>query len=298
MASALARNFDRPAWLFDDAFSDLFVYHAIETLGLRVGANDMTQLGAGFRSAFEASYKNGWVIRRCAETPGLIHKTLLVRDQLGWDPIKKTFRDLAALPMAMTSTSRWDLLQAFFAKLGQNAGMDVWSTIFTADDRALLQARFNPPPVTVVRLADLPATTTAASLATAAWESAVVASGLDRPRRNRLPSDCPLVTGTTPQPVGLYAPAFSQYVFRLGKGWKKLSTGYGLQAGQMMGSAVFVVNGDGKQLFRSPLVRADTPAATSEVDVTGVDRLELLVTDGGDGSAQDLGIWIDPRLGR
>ena len=37
MTTSLARNFDRPAWIFDDDFAELPFAYALETLGLRVG---------------------------------------------------------------------------------------------------------------------------------------------------------------------------------------------------------------------------------------------------------------------
>lgn len=59
---------------------------------------------------------------------------------------------------------------------------------------------------------------------------------------------------------------------------------------------VFVVEGDGRELYRSPLMRVDTPPVDLSIPVKGVRRLTLIVEDGGDGIAADHGNWADARL--
>ena len=167
--------------------------------------------------------------------------------------------------------------------------------MFTPQDRAALEAHYNVPPAEVpLRLANLPATTLTASLASAEWESATV--GRDSPARNRLGNDCPMVTAAGPAPVGLFAHAFSQYVFRLGRSWKRLTTSYALQS-QQMGSVIFVVRGDGRELHRSPVIKDSSPRPL-DLDISTVDRLELLVLDNADGAAADVGLWLDPQVTR
>ena len=67
-----------------------------------------------------------------------------------------------------------------------------------------------------------------------------------------------------------------------------LPQAYGLQDGHP-GSVVFVVRGDDKELFRSPLVK-DRVLRKLDVDVRGVKLLELSVEDGGDGNHGDWGV--------
>jgi len=95
---------------------------------------------------------------------------------------------------------------------------------------------------------------------------------------------------------GFYAHAPSSYVFNLGNHWKTFKSSYGLQDGHE-GSVVFVVRGDDKELFRSTLI-SDRRLRQLEVDVTGVQRLELIVEDGGNGIGHDWGVWIEPVLER
>ena len=75
-----------------------------------------------------------------------------------------------------------------------------------------------------------------------------------------------------------------------------LKSGYGLQDGHD-GSVVFVVRGDGKELFRSRLI-TDRRLRHLEIDVTDVKQLELVVEDGGNGNGSDWGLWIEPTLER
>jgi hypothetical protein len=93
---------------------------------------------------------------------------------------------------------------------------------------------------------------------------------------------------------GLYAHAPSKYELELDRKWARFRSAYGLQDGHP-GSVVFVVRGDGKELFRSPLVK-DQTLRKLDVDLQGVNLLELSVEDGGDGNNGDWGVWIWPKL--
>jgi len=62
------------------------------------------------------------------------------------------------------------------------------------------------------------------------------------------------------------------------------------------GSVEFIVNGDGKVLWRSGVVTSGKPALPVDVKIEGVRTLTLLVTDGGDGSSSDHADWADARI--
>ncbi|MDR0328222.1 MAG: NPCBM/NEW2 domain-containing protein [Planctomycetaceae bacterium] len=95
---------------------------------------------------------------------------------------------------------------------------------------------------------------------------------------------------------GIYAHPPSRYVFSLGKKWTEFRFKYGIQDGKP-GSVVFVVRGDGKELFRSETVRAGD-IRFKKIDVSDVEKLELRTEDARDGWANDWGLWLDPRLER
>jgi NPCBM/NEW2 domain/Right handed beta helix region len=62
------------------------------------------------------------------------------------------------------------------------------------------------------------------------------------------------------------------------------------------GSVVFEVWGDGNKLASSGLVRGPQTAVPIAADMTGVARMTLVVTEGGDGNAYDHADWGDARL--
>ena len=95
---------------------------------------------------------------------------------------------------------------------------------------------------------------------------------------------------------GLYAHAPAGHTLALAKGWKRLQSRFGVQDGHP-GSVVFVVKGDGKELFRSALIKANQ-LESLDVDVTGISKLELLTENGTDGANGDWGVWLEPTLQR
>lgn len=62
------------------------------------------------------------------------------------------------------------------------------------------------------------------------------------------------------------------------------------------GTVEFVVVGDGKGLWRSGVMRKGQSATNVSVKVKGVKRLELRVTDGGDGTGGDHANWAEARV--
>ncbi|RYD48774.1 MAG: hypothetical protein EOP83_26055, partial [Verrucomicrobiaceae bacterium] len=61
-------------------------------------------------------------------------------------------------------------------------------------------------------------------------------------------------------------------------------------------SLQFVNEGDGKELWKSPVMRRGQAAQPFNVKLAGVNTLRLLVEDGGDGSTEDHGDWLDLKL--
>ena len=62
------------------------------------------------------------------------------------------------------------------------------------------------------------------------------------------------------------------------------------------GTVRFKVAGDGKELWRSGILSKEQPAQRVDVDLRGVDTLELVVDDAGDGIRGDYADWADARL--
>jgi hypothetical protein len=96
---------------------------------------------------------------------------------------------------------------------------------------------------------------------------------------------------------GIGTHANSYIVYDINRKFRRFSTDYGIdtQAGQG-GSAIFKIYGDSRLLFESQKIgRFDLPRHT-EVDITGVKKLELVVTDAGDGINDDHADWLNPQL--
>ena len=148
--------------------------------------------------------------------------------------------------------------------------------------------------------ADVPAETTEFALGDARATSAKV--GWLKPAANRIPPNdkitSPLLDCGKLYATGLYAHAPSSYVFDLGGKWKELSGEAGLHTlHQPYGSVVFVIKADGKEVYRSPLIRGAKVAAY-KINVTVVKKLELIVDPTDNGNGNDWGLWLDPMLSR
>lgn len=116
------------------------------------------------------------------------------------------------------------------------------------------------------------------------------------PANNQIPS--PLLDSGKIYATGLYAHAPSSYVFNLGGKWKELSGEAGLHTDhQPYGSVVFIIKTDGREVFRSAVIRK-TKKADFKINVAGIKRLELIVDPSTDGNQNDWGLWLAPTLSR
>ena len=64
------------------------------------------------------------------------------------------------------------------------------------------------------------------------------------------------------------------------------------------GTVAFEVYGDGKKLWASPIMSGLDAPREIDVNVAGVNRLRLVVTDGNDGNKFDAANWVNPLLKR
>jgi len=95
---------------------------------------------------------------------------------------------------------------------------------------------------------------------------------------------------------GLGANAPSRVIVPLKKLFDRFQCDVGIDDGVSGGSVVFQVMGDGKKLFESPILKGGGTPAPIDVSVQGIDSLTLVVTDGGDGGANDQADWAGAKL--
>jgi len=101
---------------------------------------------------------------------------------------------------------------------------------------------------------------------------------------------------------GLYAHAASTVIYDLaGTGASWLKGSVGLEDGQW-GKVQFIVFGDDKELWRSPVVMKERREANPkkirfEVGIRGVKTLKLVV-DALGSREHDHSVWVDPQIGK
>lgn len=193
-----------------------------------------------------------------------------------------------------------ELAAAFFAR--ENAKMDSLSEKLLKDfpesetikqKLEILKKLRNP--AKPLALKDVPTETKEIEISK--LEFANARTGWGAIRRDHVPEELFLQSNGKVYSSGLYAHAPAVYGLDLNGDWKKLKTGYGLQDGHG-GSAVFVVKGDGKELFRSGKIQRPNQAGEKEIDIEGIKKLELIVEDAEDGNRADWGVWLEPKLER
>jgi alpha-galactosidase len=95
--------------------------------------------------------------------------------------------------------------------------------------------------------------------------------------------------------IGVHAAA--RVAFALGGACTRLSAEVGVDDEVAdRGSVVFQVWGDGTKLYDSGMVTGSMAATVVDIDVTGTNRLTLVVTDGGDGTEYDHADWADAKI--
>lgn len=98
-------------------------------------------------------------------------------------------------------------------------------------------------------------------------------------------------------PWGIGVHANSELTFDLRKKFKQFKAEVGIDSLMgKRGSVVFIVKGDGKELYKSPIVKGDQPPLSIEVSTEGVDKLVLIVNDGGDLDMGDAANWVSARV--
>jgi hypothetical protein len=211
------------------------------------------------------------------------------------DPRLKTTR-MAALERMSKAVIQEDVAAArkALARIEQSGATELEQTV-ARHLEAALENEPKPAPADVPpEVAKLPLGEVRPELAEVGWL---------RPAANRIPLngeiESPLLDSGKIYATGLFAHAPSRYVFDLGRKWKTLGGEAGLHTAfqPYARGIVFVIKTDGKEVFRSSVIRG-SKLVRYDIDVTGVKTLELLVDKAYDQNGGNWGLWLDPTLFR
>ena len=109
----------------------------------------------------------------------------------------------------------------------------------------------------------------------------------------------PLKIGTAPFANGIGAFAQSLLEYPLNGQFTRFTAKVGVDAvTEGRGSVVFEIYADGKKRWSSPVMSGLDQPREVDLDIKGVDRLRLIVSDAGDGNKFDAADWCEPILHR
>jgi hypothetical protein len=126
------------------------------------------------------------------------------------------------------------------------------------------------------------------------WTEA--STGWGQAQRNRSIMEKPMTLGGRTFLRGIGAHAVSRIVYLVPEGFTTFAATIGKDQEVGGGSVVFVVEVDGKEAFRSAVLRNDTPVQEISVPIAGVKRLALIVENAGDDIMADHANWAEARL--
>lgn len=121
--------------------------------------------------------------------------------------------------------------------------------------------------------------------------------GAPRYARNIVGGSLKVGTETFANGIGTFARSLLE--FSLNGQFRRFTAKAGVDAvTEGRGSVVFEIYGDGKKLWSSPTLSGLDAPKDTDLDVTGVNRLRLVVTDANDGNKFDVADWLEPVLRR
>jgi pimeloyl-ACP methyl ester carboxylesterase len=146
----IGHDFDDARWNFDaEFFANLKVSYVVDTnTSARVWTgriNSVPYINYANLPAFYKTYAPGAYDNTVAtgtyHNDGLNYTFLKIKNQIGWNPFKQTFRYFNSLPAADVPTTNLGKLNLFLSKLMDYSGYNVFS-LLTAQEKNVYQTRF------------------------------------------------------------------------------------------------------------------------------------------------------------
>ena len=121
-------------WNWDAEFwANTKMYYAIETLNGKIIYPPFSYTGSQLKNYYRTDAGASWdktLKLGVFSGDGLTYKFIQIRDQIGWEPFKQTFRYFMSLPVNELPTTKINKFNLFLDKLTEYAGYDV-RTLFT-----------------------------------------------------------------------------------------------------------------------------------------------------------------------
>jgi hypothetical protein len=115
-------------------------------------------------------------------------------------------------------------------------------------------------------------------------------------RRNASVQGNPIRIGSRIFSRGLGTHSNSMMVYKLGGRYRRFTAYVGADKEVIGNTVVFEVLGDGRKLWESGVMTVNDEAKRVDLDISGIDKLELRVGDAGDGINADHADWADAIL--
>jgi len=142
----LGHAFDSCKWNCDwsgEFWANLKVYYATETLNTKVLLNGKNYTGSELANYFKTDSSTSYDDTLSVGTfswDGLLYKFISIKNQIGWEPFKQTFRYFTSLGSA--PATKLDKLNLFISKLTEYSGQNV-RNMFTSTEWNAMMTEFS-----------------------------------------------------------------------------------------------------------------------------------------------------------
>lgn len=141
----LSHDFDQSIWEFDsEFFADFKEYYVVESLGAKVYRTDTEKYytGSSFANFFKTDQLNTAYDKTFPygtySSRGLVSVFIRIKNTIGWQPFKDTFRYLNNLSSGQVPTSNIGKFNLFMTKLKDYSGTDIIS-LLSSNEKNVIQ---------------------------------------------------------------------------------------------------------------------------------------------------------------